>query len=129
MNNLDRQLAPFFSAALIYALGGIVYFWVFGDGAAAAAAFLSTWILGTADLFALAKTIIAIINILSQSNRAFGPIIFWGSLKILLLGAIGAIFFVFREMPRVPMVFGMTTVVFTTLLGGVFWTLRFSKDA
>ena len=88
----------------------------------------SLWCLCLFDLFALMKTIVGALKLMSATLENRGPLLiqtsFWGMIKIACLGIFTVILIKGQAIPTLALLLGVGTLVVVPLVGGYWWSLR-----
>lgn len=124
-----------------------VFFWVAGLWWALSAAWVSNagsslswlsaiWFLCMADLFALAKLVSALLELVGSENedrKKHGQAVIrassWGAIKLACLAFIGMVLFRGRDIPTYSLLAGLGTLVVVPIFGGLGWHLRGERHA
>jgi len=134
-----KKLAPFIWTAGVWALAWSVVFALDRNlnSPQLLRWFLSGWLLCMVNLFSLAKTMSAAVELAActEAQVASGErmiwilkAFFWGGLKLACLGVFIVFLLAGRKAPMEAVLTGLATIVVVPLFGGIFWGLLQSRD-
>ncbi len=122
-------MAPFLWVALFWCVLGVVVL-SFTQAQIQTALFwaLGLWLFCLFDLVALAKTIAAAMNLMSdqvqEKTIASIQTLFWGTIKLCSFGVLGWILFQAKAAPIGALVMGVGTMLVVPLVGGFWWSKK-----
>ncbi len=129
------RLSPFFWTGVAWGALGLVACYVIERPAFMAAIWtLGFWIACMADLYAIARLVMALIRLSSADDSTAkavwtGQAMIWSVAKIAMLGILGAMVFFGRSAPSVSVIVGLSTLVAVPLVGGIWWSHKETKYA
>jgi hypothetical protein len=85
------------------------------------------------DLYALAKAVSATLALASEDKEKRGPLIvqasYWGMVKLVCLGILGAILFRGAPVPTLQLMMGSATLIVVPVVGGYWWSRKVLRHA
>jgi hypothetical protein len=91
---------------------------------------LAIWALCMLDFLTLARCGSSVLALMASgpndTKRPYWMIqsLFWGSMKLLCLGAIGVALFYGRSIPSIALLLGLGTLLVVPLFGGFWWSRK-----
>jgi hypothetical protein len=127
------ELAPFAFAAIAWAVAAVLLCWYWDGSVLAFRWMLGLWALCLLDLFAIAKTMAAVIAVSADAAGNRPALLVqastWGAIKLACLGLLGILLFRGQSIPSHALLLGLGTLVVVPLIGGLWWSQRALRHA